>query len=106
LIDSAIRSGASIYVSFFTEKKISFNMPAGPTGVFLSAPLEFAANMVVIDLKECSAARDRIFRNTYMDTSMTIFFSHKAPPPTPDDRPPHVPDPEPDDDPIPDRDPE
>jgi hypothetical protein len=34
------------------------------------------------------------------------FFTHKAPEPTPDDRPPQVPDPEPDDDPVPDPDPE
>jgi hypothetical protein len=35
-----------------------------------------------------------------------VFFSHKAPDPTPDDRPPVVPDPEPDEDPVPNPDPE
>jgi hypothetical protein len=57
------------------------------------------------EVNHCSSARDRIFRHTSREHFMMNFFSHKAPEPSPDDRPPLVPDPEPDEDPVPDPDP-
>jgi hypothetical protein len=64
------------------------------------------ARAPVIDIYAYSWAHATIFSHTSLELFMTIFFAHRAPDPTPEDRPPNIPDPEPDEDPVPDPDPE
>jgi hypothetical protein len=59
-----------------------------------------------MEVKEHAYVHDRIFCEYLAGARhMTRFCEHKAPEPTPEDRPPTVPNPEPEEEPVPDLDP-